>query len=163
MLIKKVVINASPFIILCKSGLIEILPKLFTEIYMPETVSTEIIEGSDIATEKFYDVEETWLTRCLVSPVEDVIVWNLGGGETEVLSFAFANDSEFTALLDDRAARKCAVTLGIKTLGTAGILILAKKRNLIKNVSVELGKLRNAGLWLSDEVFNAALKEANEL
>ncbi|MDQ3633220.1 MAG: DUF3368 domain-containing protein [Acidobacteriota bacterium] len=163
MLIEKVVINASPFIILCKSGLIELLPELFTEIYMPETVSIEIIEGKDIVTEKLYDCEETWLKRCLTSTVEDVLVWNLGGGETEVLSFASANGYEYTALIDDRAARKCAEALGIKTLGTAGILVLAKKRNLIKDVSVELKKLRSAGLWLSDEIFNAALKQANEL
>lgn len=72
MLIKKVVINASPFIILCKSGLIELLPKLFTEIYMPETVSIEIVEGDDIATEKLYEFEKTWLKRCLIKPSEDV-------------------------------------------------------------------------------------------
>lgn len=90
------------------------------------------------------------------------MVWNLGGGETEVLSFAFENGSEYIALLDDRAARKCAETLGIKTLGTVGILILAKKRGLIEDISLELEKIKNAGLWLSDEIVNVALNLANK-
>ena len=75
------------------------------------------------------------------------------------LSFVFENNVEFTALIDDRAARKCADTLGIKTLGTGGILVLAKKRGLIENVSAELKKLNDAGLWISDEVKNAIIKQ----
>ena len=51
--IEKVVINASPFILLCKSGLARsICLKLFSEVYMPERVSMEIIEGNDIARRK---------------------------------------------------------------------------------------------------------------
>ncbi len=163
MRIEKVVINASPFILLCKSESVELLPQLFSEILMPERVSQEIIEGNDLAAEKIYNYEKTWLIRCLPSVVEEVLVWNLGDGETDVLSFAFGNKENYTALVDDRAARKCAETLGIKTLGTGGILILAKKRGLIENVSLELKKLKNAGLWISDEVERVILKQANEL
>jgi len=162
MLAEKVVINASPFILLCKSGLIGLLPQLFNEIYMHETVSEEVVHGNDIASEKLFDYEETWLIRCLVNPAEEIVVWNLGDGETSVLSMAFANRSEYIALIDDRAARKCGETLDIKTLGTGGILILAKQRRLIKNVSFELNKLQDAGLWISDDVSNAILKQANE-
>ncbi len=162
MLIEKVVINASPFILLCKAGLSELLPELFTEIYMPEMVSEEIIRGSDLASQKFLDYEKTWLKLRPVNIVEDVLVWNLGDGETAVLSLVFANKSEFTALIDDRAVRKCAETLNIKTLGTGGILILAKKRALIENVATELKKLQSVGLWLSKDVIEAILKQADE-
>lgn len=149
------VINASPFILLCKSGLAEILPELFAEVYMPEAVSDEIFQGDDTASQKLSVYQKNWLKFCQVKTVEDVLVWNLGNGETEVLSFAFENKAQFTALIDDRAARKCAETLNIKTLGTGGILILAKKCGLIENVAVELKKLQSAGLWISNEVVNA--------
>ncbi len=129
---------------------------------MPERVSIEIINGHDLAAEKLYDYEETWLTRCLPSVAEEVLVWNLGDGETDVLSWAFQSKDN-TALVDDRAARRCAETLNIKTLGTGGILVLAKKRGLIKKVSFELKKLRDAGLWISDEIVELILKQANEL
>jgi predicted nucleic acid-binding protein len=163
MRIEKVVINASPFILLCKSGLAELLPQLFSEIYMPERVSMEIIEGKDIATEKLYDFEETWIIQCLVNVAEEVLVWNLGDGETDVLSFAFANIENYTALVDDRAARRCAATLNIKTLGTGGILVLAKKRGLLDSVSEALKKLQNAGLYISDEIIELLKKQAGEL
>ena len=44
-------------------------------------------------------------------------VWNLGDGESEVLSFALAYP-QYKAMIDDRAARSCARTLGVQTLGT---------------------------------------------
>lgn len=156
------VINASPFILLCKSGLAEMLPGLFTEVFIPEAVSDEIIRGDDTASQKLLDYRKNRLKICSVKIVEDVLVWNLGNGETEVLSFAFENKSKSTALIDDRAARKCAETLNLKTLGTGGILILAKKRGLIENVAVELKNLQSAGLWISDEIVNTILKRAGE-
>lgn len=161
MRVEKVVINASPFILLCKSGLADLLPELFSEIYMPERVCIEIIEGNDFATEKLYDYEEAWITRVLPQVAEEVLVWNLGNGETDVLSFAYGNEN-ITALVDDRAARKCASTLNIKTLGTGGILLLAKKRGLIDSVGKALKKLQNAGLYISNEIVELLKKQAGE-
>lgn len=162
MLIEKVVMNASPFILLCKSSLINLLPQLFSEVCMPEAVQDEIERGGDTASYQLYDYEQTWLKRYLIDSAEEVSVWNLGDGETEVLSFALINKTH-TALIDDRAARRCAETLNIKTLGTGGILVLAKKRGLIQNVSLELMKLTGAGLWLSDDIVRVILKQADEL
>ena len=41
------------------------------------------------------------------------------------------NRPDFRAMVDDQAARRCARTLGIRTLGTGGMLVLAKRRGLI--------------------------------
>jgi predicted nucleic acid-binding protein len=65
-------------------------------------------------------------------------------------------------MVDDRAARRCAKTLGIHTLGTGGMLILAKRRGLITSVGNRLNRLREAGLWLSDEMVTLLLKQAGE-
>lgn len=163
MQIEKVVINASPFILLCKCGLAELLPRIFADVRMPARVSTEIITGGDIAADKLDDFQKTWLVRCSPDVAQEVLIWNLGDGETDVLSWAFGNDGNYTALLDDRAARRCAATLNIKTLGTGGILVLAKRRGIIENVSTELKKLQAAGLWISNEVVQIILKQADEL
>ncbi len=40
---------------------------------------------------------------------------------------------------------------------------MAKRRGLIQNVSLELKKLTGAGLWLSDEIIDVILKQADEL
>ncbi len=130
MLIEKVVINASPFILLCKSGLVEILPELFSEIGMPKSVANEISHGDDIAAQRLYVFEKTGLIGCSEVLSDEVLAWNLGDGETEVLSVAYESKNTLIALVDDRAARRCAETLSIRTIGTGGVLILAKKTRI---------------------------------
>ena len=64
MKIEKAVVNASPLIILFKSGLADLLPKLFAEVVVPEAVWMEVMAGgeSDEATSQLlrtYAVETT--------------------------------------------------------------------------------------------------------
>ncbi|MDZ7954701.1 hypothetical protein [Nostoc sp. DedQUE09] len=58
---------------------------------------------------------------------EIVAAWDLGKGESQVLSLALKN-SDCAAIVDDRAARRCGQALGITTIRTGGLLILAKRR-----------------------------------
>jgi len=63
---------------------------------------------------------------------------------------------------DDRAARRCAKSLNITTIGTGRVLILAKQRGLIPSVVPKIQALRDAGLWLSDSIVNLLKQEAGE-
>ncbi len=159
MRIEKVVVNASPLILLCKSDLESLLPKLFKEIVVPEAVWSEVSIGNDIAWRKIQNAN--WLTKKSVKISDEILVWNLGDGESEVLSLAFA-DKDFRAMVDDRAARRCAKTLGIQLLGTGGMLVLAKRRGLIESVGESLKKLQDAGLWLSNEITELLKRQAGE-
>ena len=86
---------------------------------------------------------------------------NLGDGESEVLTLALI-DSSYRAVIDDRAARACAKALAIPVLGTGGLLILAKRRQLIESVRTALDNLVESGLWLSPEVRQMLLDRAGE-
>jgi predicted nucleic acid-binding protein len=163
MQIEKTVINASPLILLFKSHFEWLLPKLFNEIIVPEAVWDEVSRGEDIASHKLYDYELEWITRGLVQIPEEILIWNLGDGESEVLSWARNNEKKYRAVIDDRAARNCAKTLGIPTLGTGGILVLAKKRGLISSVGDTLNRLQNVGLYISDDIIELLKKQANEI
>jgi predicted nucleic acid-binding protein len=163
MQIEKIVINASPLILLFKSHFEWLLPKLFNEIIVPEAVWDEVSRGEDIASHKLYDYELEWITRGLVQIPEEILIWNLGDGESEVLSWARNNEKKYRAVIDDRAARNCAKTLGIPTLGTGGILVLAKKRGLISSVGDTLNRLQNVGLYISDDIIELLKKQANEI
>ncbi|MCI5142384.1 MAG: DUF3368 domain-containing protein, partial [Candidatus Electrothrix sp. ATG1] len=82
-------------------------------------------------------------------------------GETAVLSFA-AEHPEFTPVLDDMAAKKCAASLGLSTLGTGSLMILAKDHGLTDSVEQAMLRLRSAGLWISDTVIELLKKQAGE-
>lgn len=157
--IERLVINASPLILLSKCGLESLLPELFTEILIPNAVWSEIEVGGDIAFDAIRSAD--WHKRVPVRVLDDVLVWNLGDGESEVLSFAFAN-GPCAAGIDDKAARNCARTLGIKTLGTGGILVLAKRRGLIESVNQTLIRLQDAGLYISEPVVSLLKDQAGE-
>jgi predicted nucleic acid-binding protein len=160
--IEKAVVNASPLILLFKSGRADLLPQLFAEVVVPEAVWEEVMAGgeSDIAAAGMSSAG--WIQRVKIPTIApEVTVWNLGDGESEVLTFALTY-SDYRAVIDDHAARSCARTLGVRTLGTGGALILAKRRGLVSSLSVELEILRDAGLWLSEEIVALLKEQAGE-
>lgn len=69
----------------------------------------------------------------------------------------------YIAILDDRAARRCATVMQIPTMGTGVILILAKQVGLIASIKPSLDALQKAGLYLSERLIQQLLKKAGEL
>jgi hypothetical protein len=66
-------------------------------------------------------------------------------------------------LLDERDARRAALKLGIKVLGTIGILTWAKKIGLLPSLQAELDSLQNEGKFrISVELYAKVLYEVNE-
>jgi predicted nucleic acid-binding protein len=161
MLVEKIVLNASPLILLCNGELDFVLPELFTEIIVPEAVWQEIAGGSHLDRAAQLLPELTWLKKESIVPVPDVVRWDLGMGETEVLSFAISH-SDCTPVLDDLLAKKCARSLGIETIGTGTILILAKEQGLIESVEQSLRTLQNVGLWISEPIIQLLKDKAGE-
>ena len=160
--IEKVVMNASPLIILFRGHLESLLPQLFSEICLPMAVWSEVtgVGYGDESVSGLVNAE--WAKKVNVPHISPgVAAWDLGIGESEVLTFAVEHP-EFRAMIDDKAARRCAKTLGIPTLGIGGMLVLATRRGLIESVRAELDKLRTAGLWVSDELLDLFLIEADE-
>ena len=149
MKIERVVINASPLITLFRAGLHPLLPQLFSELYVPEAVWDEVIHGGHDDPARHGLAEVEWVEMITTTVAPEVLTWNLGAGETAVLSHALKNQGSF-AIVDDRAARRCAHILKIHLLGTAGVIVLAKRNGLIDSVENGLRQLQHAGLWLSE-------------
>ncbi|MEZ5577935.1 MAG: DUF3368 domain-containing protein [Candidatus Competibacteraceae bacterium] len=161
MRIETVVVNASPLITLFRSGQAELLPRLFKTIVVPEAVWQEVVIGDDADAAARDLPVQTWPLREAVIPSPRALAWNLGAGETAVLSHALSNPPQ-RAIIDDAAARRCAQTLQIPLLGTGGVLLLAKRRGVLSSVSEGLEKLRIAGLWISDGLMDLLKTQAGE-
>ncbi len=158
MSIERVAINASPLITLYRANLHVVLPLIFPEILVPVAVWAEVVSHTheDPATKGLPSA--TWAKKVTVSSRPEVEAWNLGAGETSLLSLAFA-DKSVKVILDDRAARRCATVFGISAIGTAGIVVIAKRRGLIPSVEQALRQLQTAGLWISDTLISQLAME----
>jgi predicted nucleic acid-binding protein len=155
-------VNASPLICLGKIDRLDWLHRLANELVIPAGVASEIREGpaSDRARQ--------WIDgpgAVLVHPVGEIdpliSTWDLGLGESEVLAWAHIR-REFTAVLDDRAARRCADVLEIPLCGTLGIAVQAKLRKLEPALDPLLDALLNAGLHIAPGIRAEALLLAGE-
>lgn len=66
------------------------------------------------------------------------------------------------AVLDDLQARRCARTLGIPVIGTLGVVLRAKRHGIIGEARPVVARLREVGLYLSDELVERALAHLGE-
>ena len=156
------VVNASPLIVLGKLSKIELLIKLTDDLIVPDAVAQEIDRGEK------HDPERQWLAqegRELIkeTPTPSTIVanWDLGDGESHVLSWA-STHRDFEAILDDLAARRCAKTLSIPVRGTLGVLLLAKKHGLIPKLDPVLDDLAKTGIHIATNLLETIRHLADE-
>jgi predicted nucleic acid-binding protein len=156
------VINASPVILLAKVGLIQHVPKLVQTLVIPQPVVTEVLSFRD------KDAAAIWLEETgkkyiqpPVAELKQLLSCGIGSGERAVISFAAAH-SGFIAVLDDLEARVIAHRLGVKTLGTVGVVLRLKKAGLISEAKSHLQQIRKAGGYMSDDLFHEALRQVGE-
>jgi predicted nucleic acid-binding protein len=87
MSINSVVINSSPLIVLLKSKQSQLIPQLFTEILVPSGVIEEITTKDDVASTQLPTID--WIQTVEVNAIApEVATWDLGKGESQVLSLA---------------------------------------------------------------------------
>jgi predicted nucleic acid-binding protein len=157
-----VVVNASPLIVLAKTGFLDLLRLAGHPVQVPLAVAREIMRAgpNDPAAQALTQVP--WLVSVDPSPAPATLQgFGLDPGEESVLTWALANPGTET-LIDDQAARRCARALGIPCRGCLGLVTAAKKQGVIALARPVLEQLRQAGLRLSDRVLNLALAQVGE-
>lgn len=85
----------------------------------------------------------------------------LDEGESEALALALQVEDR-RIILDDLPARKLAATLALSLIGTAGVLLAAKRSGLIAAVRPLLDALRDKGFRLRQDVYEEVLGSAGE-
>lgn len=158
----KYIVNASPIISLCAINRIDILLKQTDELIIPNGVYEEIIAHNNINDNAVkWAGEYISKIRSAVQVDPRIAAWDLGKGESEVMSFCI-NNSNCLAVIDDLAARKCAATFNIKVKGTLALVISAKNKNLIPSVKPVFTDLKENGFRISEVLFLSLLRIAGE-
>ena len=121
-----VIVNTSPLQYLFEVGQLELFPKLFGRIIVPEAVVAELAAGRRLGVSLPEPEAIEWIDRRRpVSPIAGLLSWDVGAGESAVLSLALERPGSWV-VLDDKLARQAAIHLNLPLLGTAGILLRAK-------------------------------------
>ncbi|MBM3851587.1 MAG: DUF3368 domain-containing protein [Verrucomicrobia bacterium] len=158
----KWVVNASPLICLGKLGHLDWLERLAAEIVIPSAVAREIGTGPpEDAARGWLQAAGTPHVRAIDRIDSEIAAWDLGAGESAVLTWA-RHHPDFTAILDDRAARRCADVFDVAVCGTVGVLMRAKRGKLTPNLASVLDAAAKAGLYLSPAVRREALRLVGE-
>lgn len=76
-----------------------------------------------------------------------IAAWDLGRGESEVLTLALEKAGT-GVVLDDLQARKCAALFDISLIGSLGLILSAKRKGLLKLAKPEIERLKAVGLYI---------------
>lgn len=157
-----VICDTSPLQYLYQLGLLDILPALAEQVYVPPAVVEELAAGRDAGVSLPDPTELKWTTvRRPASEVALPLVTDLGAGETEVLMLALESAGA-VAVLDDALARRVAESLDLPLTGTLGLLLDAKRAGLIPAIEPLLDQLDRLHFRLAPHTRAAVLKPADE-
>ena len=148
-----VIADASPLIALHQIGQISLIEHLFDQILIPSAVAREVSPSLPTLP--------AWIiVRDLTQPIgPEIIRASLGAGESETLALALEVGASLVIL---RSARKLALVLGVPVVGTAGILLAAKRAGLIPDVRSLLDTLIAKGFRVSTALRDRVLADAEE-
>ena len=156
------VIDASPLILLSRIGRLDLLLNLERRLVVPVPVLLEVRAKGDQDPTVQAVGRASYLEEVPALPIpEPIRRWDLGRGEASALAWAMEHPGTL-ALLDDLEGRRCAESQGISLLGTAGLVLLSKRRRLIPAAAPVLRELVAKGMYLSEATVASLLRRAGE-
>lgn len=159
----KVIVNSTPLIVLSNIQHLDILQKLYDEIYIPQAVFDEVTAKTDSACQELLR-DKDWIHICKITDKSQKRMYQakLHSGEVEVMILAQEIPAADLVILDDNAAKKTAKFLGLKVTGTLGVLLKAKKLGFLNNITHLLDQMVHNGFYITPEIKKLVLTEAGE-
>lgn len=146
---KIIISDTSCLIALSNIGQLSILKDLFKEIIITEEVKDE-----------FGDELPIWIKTQTAKDIgrkKDLeAILDKGEASSIALSLEIENS---LLIIDESKGRKIANSLNLQIIGTIGVLILANKKGLIKDLISVILKLVNKGFRLSDSLVSKIIDQ----
>jgi uncharacterized protein len=157
------IVDTSPLIFLAKLNRLDLLRKEAEKVLVPPAVLREIAEQDDEAARQIEEIRQTWLDLGVVQDARLLAVLKdeLGDGEAEAIALALETEAT-RIVLDDLDARRLADRLGLKPVGTLGLLLAARLRGEIPSLHDEIDRLRRGGFRAAPALIEAILRSAGE-
>lgn len=159
-----VVCDTTPISELAKVNYLNLLPKLFGRVIIPQGVHDELMTGNHPAALRVREL--SWLdivavnNRLTVKELQQV--GNLDLGESEAIALAEEMRAD-RLLIDEKAARRVAMARNLPLIGTMGVLLLGKRQGELENVKDVLDQMQQQGTRISDRLYTQVLILAREM
>jgi predicted nucleic acid-binding protein len=150
-----VVSNSSPLIALTQIGRLNLLQQLHPLVLIPPAVAREV--------EPTIPALPGWVVvQPLAHPRRPhTVSGSIGPGEQEVISLGLELRAE-RLILDEQPARRLATSLGLRVIGTVGLLLAAKDRGFLDKIRPELDRLLEVRFFMDQELYDRAIGQAGE-
>jgi predicted nucleic acid-binding protein len=150
--------DSSALIALSVVDKLELLEKLYKNLFVPQAVYDEVTQVGRPQSDK--------LKRFLQSRVKVVDLnltkLGLGLGELEAITLYKELDAD-VLLIDDNRAKKYAVLNDVRVIGSLGILIKAKEKKHIDKIKPLLDEIMKSGVYISNKLIVQVLEICDEL
>ena len=159
---KLVVADTGPLNALANINCFEFLRELFSELAIPEMVYREATHYSTLPVARAVR-QAAWINTI---PVQDrvaveVLRNELDDGESETIVLARELGASLI-LIDEKLARRKTAQMGLKTIGTLGILVMAKTSGLTPTVRSHLDSLKSSSFRMTRKLYDEILQRAGE-
>lgn len=155
-----VVADTSPLLNLALIERLELLESQFSGITVPNQVWGEIADGKQ-GVEALRELREKGFLTIVDVEQSDLFVeifHELDLGETAAICYAIEKDADLV-LIDEADGRRVARRHDLRITGVIGILLKAATTGDVE-LKTELDALREAGFWISDNLYSKVLSEA---
>jgi predicted nucleic acid-binding protein len=148
------VCDSSPIIAFEHLDASDLLRQLTNAVYVPPAVRREVFGPRSMPS---------WVKERSVShPISlRALQPRLGLGESEAIALALEMFPCYL-IVDDMAARRAAQAMKIPVVGTVGLLILARERNLLAAIKPALDVLVKSDFRISRDLYRLALQSSGE-
>jgi len=159
----KVIANSSPLITLSLVKKLNIFKELYGKIIIPQAVFDEIIpkdKGKHGIEEIESAIASGWIIQRKIRNrmAVEMLLSELDLGEAEAIVLAREKKANLV-ILDNREPRRVAKSLGLKIMGTLGVLKHAHTLGLVEDLKDILDEIRLKGFWISQDLYNEILKK----
>ena len=156
-----IVSDASPIIALAICNKLDLLDKLFDQVFIPQAVFNELTVPN-----KHKIIEITEWAKSKIVPAKNIAAvtafsLNLDPGESEAISLYIETGADYL-LIDDKKGRTIAARNGVRIIGTMGVLLWAKQKGFLTTVKSTLDILMQTDFRISDILYRQILDRAGE-
>lgn len=156
-----VVSDTSPLLNLALIERLDLLKTQFSSITIPTQVWEELTDGEaalnsirDLRKEEFLTIVEVAESDLFIE-----IRRELDRGETAAICYAIQQEADLL-LVDEKEGRRVARRHDLEVTGVLGILLKGANAGNVE-LKEELDALREAGFWISEDLYSRVLREAD--